>query len=145
MKKHSLKGYTRISEGVEEKIVFLDGKQLDIARSRRIRTYSNTFDWGKNSQGALQLALAIVLEITGECKDFSALKKEVIQSLSGDFDIQFYLDNSVLRKKAMQSAHAINKYLTYQYMAARSNFELLCFVHPDSRTELAKEFGLIKS
>lgn len=50
--------------------VWLNGHYLEIAPSQRLSLKEVSFDWGKPGAGADQLALAILLELTGE-KNFA--------------------------------------------------------------------------
>ena len=45
----------------------VDGKELDITPSRKLLNYSRVdFTWGYSGQGSRQLALAILLEVSGD-------------------------------------------------------------------------------
>lgn len=66
---------------------------IDLERSRAIKDYSDTFQWGYTGAGALQLSLAIMIELFGVVlamrlhEDFT---KDVIANLpmGKDFEIQ---------------------------------------------------------
>jgi len=46
------------------------------------------------------------------------------------------------REAAMRTAHAHNKDLTRSFLEARTNAELVCFVHPSDREVFQKLLGL---
>lgn len=85
--KHTLKGIASTRE------VFLDGQRLDPIRSQGIRNHSpDGFNWGYCGSGPAQLALAIMLELTGTPGNYQEFKYDVIAHLDGDFFITFDLD-----------------------------------------------------
>lgn len=136
--KHTLKGI------FETKTVYLDGAVLDIAASQRIRKHSTEFDWGDRGTGATQLALAIILQLTGSYQGHTKLKNEVICGLpQKNFKILFDLDNDKIREKLIRHVHAVNKVLPYEYVSLLPNMELLANVHPMERDSLAEEIGIL--
>lgn len=72
--------------------VWLDGKRLDLARGQRIVNHSpDGFNWGYSGSGPSQLALSVVLEITGRHEGYQDLKSKVIAGIprGEDFVVQF--------------------------------------------------------
>jgi len=62
--------------------VWLDGKLLDPKPSQEHRNHSpDGFNWGYGGSGPAQLALAIVLKITGKPNGYQELKWKVIAML----------------------------------------------------------------
>ncbi len=150
---HSLKGEVKqvtLKRGdkqviVYTKTIFLNGEELDPEPSQRIRNfYPNGFDWGDLSDGSSQLALAIVLKLTGDYSGFQKLKNEIINTLPKDcdFSITFNFNGSSSRSKVMRHAMAVNKFLNYEFLASKTDEQLLCFVHPNERTVLSEELGI---
>ena len=83
---HTLKGIASTRE------VYLDGKYLDPARSQKARNHSpNGFSWGYSGSGPAQLALAIMLELTGKSDGYQDFKFRFIAGLpqGKDFDVTF--------------------------------------------------------
>lgn len=136
--KHTLKGV------YETKIIYLDDTVLNIALSQHVRKYSTEFDWGDRGPGASQLALAIVLQLTGTFQGHTKLKNEVICGLpKKNFKIEFDLENEKIREKLIRHVHAVNKALPYEYVSLLSNMELLANVHPMEREALSEEIGIL--
>ena len=84
--KHTLQGTAKTRQ------VFLDGKELDPGPSQKYHNHSpDGFNWGYGGSGPAQLALAIMLEITGKAADYQAFKWHVISQLpqNQDFTITF--------------------------------------------------------
>jgi hypothetical protein len=136
--KHTLKGTTTT------KRVYLNGKLLDPTEITKEFGYVvKPFDWGINNKYTSNLAIAIMLTLSGKPNGYQQLKNELLIYLNQeeDFDIEFELINST-RKEAMQMAHAHNKYLTPEFLMARSDSELCCFIHPLYREEYEVKLGL---
>lgn len=75
--------------------VWLDGEKLDPRPSQRLCNHSpDGFSWGYGGSGPAQLALAIMLELTGKPDGYQKLKWEVIAGLpqGEDFRIEFELN-----------------------------------------------------
>jgi hypothetical protein len=86
--KHTLKGITETQE------VFLDGEYLDPAPSQKEWNHSpDGFNWGYGGSGPAQLALAVILKITGKPDNYQHFKWNVISKLpfGKDFEIEFEL------------------------------------------------------
>ena len=85
MNKHRLIGKT------ENRQVWLDGVELKPYRSQKYINHSDGFNWGYGGSGPAQLALAIILELTGKPDGYQDFKRDVIARLplGQDFDIVF--------------------------------------------------------
>ncbi|KKN52772.1 hypothetical protein LCGC14_0608900 [marine sediment metagenome] len=87
--KHKLKGnYER------EREVWLDGERLDPKPSQKYHNHSpDGFNWGYLGSGCAQLALAIMLKLTGEAVGYQMFKEKVIAGLpqGESFEIEFEL------------------------------------------------------
>jgi len=85
--KHTLKGIAETRE------VWLDGKLLDPEPSLAIRNHSpDGFNWGYCGSGPAQLALAIILKLTGKTEDYQDFKWKTIATLPQEnFEIEFDL------------------------------------------------------
>ena len=86
--KHTLKGKYSSRE------VWLDGKSLDPEPSLAIRNHSpDGFNWGYGGSGPAQLALAVILELTGKAEGYQEFKWQTIATLpqGEDFNIEFTL------------------------------------------------------
>jgi len=84
--KHNLKGNANTRD------IWLDGKLLDPTPSQVIRNHSpDGFNWGYGGSGPAQLALAIILEITGKPDGYQQFKWDLIAGLpqGEDFEIEF--------------------------------------------------------
>ena len=84
--KHTLSGIASTRE------IYLDGKYLDPIPSQRVWNHSpDGFNWGYFGSGCAQLALAIVLELTGKPDGYQYFKANVIAKLpqGEDFGIDF--------------------------------------------------------
>ncbi len=87
-KSHRLKGNIKTNE------VWLDGEYLDPQPSQKIRNHSpDGFSWGYGGSGPAQLALAVVLKLTGKTDSYQKFKWDVISGLplGSDFEIEFNL------------------------------------------------------
>jgi len=85
---HTLEG------NAETRQCHLDGALLDPRPSQRVWNHSpDGFNWGYGGSGPAQLALAIVLAITGKADGHQKFKWEVIAALpqDDDFRIEFEL------------------------------------------------------
>jgi hypothetical protein len=129
------------------KNVYLDGVQLDIVESQSLRSHAQEFDWGNVSHGTSQLALAVILKLTGDYQGYSRFKFEVLAGLPANenFELEFDLEYSTIRKKMIREAIACNKLLPKTFLQGKTNVELLCFVHPTYRDQYAYSLGLKKS
>lgn len=85
--KHTLSGE------VETREVYLDGKYLDPKSSQKYHNHSpDGFNWGYGGSGPAQLALAIMLKLTGKPDGYQDLFKVIAAIPQGqDFDIEFEL------------------------------------------------------
>lgn len=83
--KHTLKG------NYNSRNVWLDGKLLNPEPSQAIRNHSpDGFSWGYGGSGCSQLALAIMLELTGKPDGYQEFKWDVISGIpQTDFEIEF--------------------------------------------------------
>jgi hypothetical protein len=87
-KTHTLKGQASTGQ------VWLDGELLDPKESQRHRNHSpDGFNWGYGGSGPAQLALAVVLAVTGSPIGYQEFKWQYIAGLpmDSDFEIQFTL------------------------------------------------------
>lgn len=86
-----------LSGDAESREVYLDGKYLDPKPSQKLRNHSpDGFNWGYGGSGPAQLALAIMLKLTGKSEHYQDFKFAVIAAIPGgkDFDIEFeFIDN----------------------------------------------------
>ena len=82
---HTLKGE------MANRRVWLDGKELLPNRSQKMWNHSpDGFAWGYSGSGPAQLALAIMLELTGEARGYQDFKWKVIAEIPPkDFEINF--------------------------------------------------------
>ena len=88
MSKHKLTG------NAETREVYLDGKILNPIRSQKYHNHSpDGYNWGYGGSGPAQLALAIMLQLTGKADGYQDFKWKTIATIpSGkDFDIEFEL------------------------------------------------------
>ena len=71
--------------------VWLDDKLLDPKPSQKVCNHSpDGFNWGYHGSGPSQLALAIVLKLTGKAGDYQEFKRAVIANIpGGPFEIEF--------------------------------------------------------
>ena len=138
--KHILKG------NAESKQVTLDGARIDIEYSQEFRHHSDSFDWGNLSASTCQLALAVILILTGNYHGYQRFKHEILSGLPEnlDFEIEFDSEFSKARLSAIRNAMACNKDLTKRFLQGKTNKELLCWTHPIYREDLARELGLKK-
>ena len=84
----------RLSGDAETREVYLDGHYLDPEPSKKIHNHSPTnFNWGYGGSGPAQLALAIMLKLTGKSDGYQDFKFKVIAGIppAKDFDIEFEL------------------------------------------------------
>ena len=81
--KHTLSG-----DG-ETREVYLDGKWLDPAPSQKYYNHSpDGFSWGYGGSGCSQLALAIMLKLTGKAGKYMEFKFDFIAGLPFDQDFE---------------------------------------------------------
>lgn len=86
--KHKLDG------DAETREVYLDGKFLDPKPSQKYHNHSpDGFNWGYGGSGPAQLALAIMLKLTGKPDGYQDFKFKVIAAIpqGEDFEIEFEL------------------------------------------------------
>ena len=84
--KHTLKGIASTRE------IYLDGKYLDPAPSQKAWNHSpDGFNWGYGGSGPAQLALAIMLELTGKPDGYQDFKFRFIAGLpqGENFEVEF--------------------------------------------------------
>ena len=84
----------KLSGNAETREVYLDGKFLDPEPSKKIRNHSpDNFNWGYGGSGPAQLALAVVLKLTGKEDGYQDFKFKTIATIpmDKDFDIEFEL------------------------------------------------------
>ena len=86
-KKHNLKGK------ISTRTVWLDGVLLSPKRSQKVYNHSpDGFSWGYGGSGPAQLALAVMLELTGDSRGYQKFKWDVIAKLpQTDFEVEFSL------------------------------------------------------
>jgi len=78
----------------ETREVYLDGNFLDPRPSQKIHNHSpDGFNWGYGGSGPAQLALAVILKLTGKPDGYQDFKWKVISKLpmGKDFEIEFEL------------------------------------------------------
>lgn len=77
--------------GNDEREVWLDGKWLDPALGQAINNHSpDGFNWGYLGSGPAQLALSIMLALTGKIYRYQEFKENVIAKIpAGKFKIEF--------------------------------------------------------
>jgi hypothetical protein len=88
---HTLKGVARGRQ------VWLDGKLLDPRPSQKYHNHSpDGFNWGYGGSGPSQLALAVLLAVTGNPGHYQEFKWRIIAALpiDEDFDIEFSLNEN---------------------------------------------------
>ena len=88
--KHTLTG------NAETREVYLDGKYLDPVPSQKYHNHSpDGFNWGYSGSGPAQLALAIMLKLTGSANGYQDFKFRCISNLpiDSDFNIEFEDEN----------------------------------------------------
>ena len=83
--KHTLRGKIETGE------VWLDGEALSPTESQRVVNHSpDGFCWGYGGSGPSQLALAIILKLTGQPAGYQEFKWKVIAKLpQADFESEF--------------------------------------------------------
>ncbi len=71
-----------ILAGNKQRDVWLDGKRLSPQRSQKVWNHSsNGFNWGYGGSGPAQLALAIILELTGKTDGYQDFKEKALAGL----------------------------------------------------------------
>lgn len=91
---HTLKGYAGSRE------VYLDDQRLDPKPSQEYTNHSpDGFNWGYSGSGPAQLALAVMLKLTGKADHYQSFKSSVIASLpqNEDFSVDFSIDLKILK------------------------------------------------
>lgn len=89
--KHYLKGIASTRE------VYLDGEYLDPTPSQKVWNHSpDGFNWGYSGSGAAQLALAVMLAITGKPNGYQDFKFRVIASLPQGENFEILFDDNDL-------------------------------------------------
>jgi len=85
MAKHTLRGIW------SSRRVWLDGKELFPGPSQKVWNHSpDGFNWGYGGSGPAQLALALVLKLTGKKDGYQIFKWNFIAKLpQSDFDTTF--------------------------------------------------------
>lgn len=82
--------------------VFLNGEPLDPKPSQQIRDYNADFAWGMHSQGATQLALAILLQESGNesfaLKHYQAFRRDVITPLPRTEGVEWIMEGSEVQR-----------------------------------------------
>jgi hypothetical protein len=84
--KHTLKGIASTRE------IYLDGVYLDPADSQKVWNHSpDGFNWGYGGSGPAQLALAIVLRLTGGYENYQDFKFKFVAGLpqGENFEVEF--------------------------------------------------------
>jgi hypothetical protein len=78
-------------KGDENRNVWLDGRWLDPKPSQAVSNHSpDGFNWGYGESGPAQLALAILLELTGKPDGYQDFKWNVIAKIpDGAFETTF--------------------------------------------------------
>jgi len=92
MTQHKLKGY------YPNRTIWLDGKILWPKESQKVYNHSpDGFNWGYGGSGPAQLALAIILKLTGKPDGYQEFKRNVIAGLSQgkSFEIEFILQEEL--------------------------------------------------
>jgi hypothetical protein len=78
--------------------VWIDDKELLPGPSQKFRNHSpDGFNWGYGGSGPAQLALAIMLAVTGKPDGYQDFKWEVIATLPQD-DFEIEIPEEVLKK-----------------------------------------------
>jgi hypothetical protein len=89
--KHTLKGIASTRE------VYLDGIWLDPTPSQKVWNHSpDGFNWGYSGSGPAQLALAIMLELTGKADGYQNFKFRFIAGLPQEQNFEVEFDDSEL-------------------------------------------------
>ena len=85
---------THTLKGDENRNVWLDGKKLDPRPSQNYINHSpDGFNWGYGGSGPSQLALAIVLNLTGKADGYQDFKWHIIANIPQEpFEITFELE-----------------------------------------------------
>ena len=89
--KHVLKG------NAETRNVWLDGELLNPEESQKYRNHSpDGFSWGYGGSGCAQLALAIMLKLTGQAIGYQDFKWRYIAGLQMNEDFKLEFDDQDL-------------------------------------------------
>lgn len=91
----------KLSGDYETREVYLNGKFLDPKPSQKFRNHSpDGFNWGYGGSGPAQLALAIMLKLTGKSDGYQDFKFKVIANLpQSDFECEFDFNSFILFKE----------------------------------------------
>ncbi len=84
----------KLSGDAETREVYLNGQYLDPKPSQKLHNHSpDGFNWGYSGSGPAQLALAIVLKLTGKSDGYQDFKFKIIANIptGQDFEIEFEL------------------------------------------------------
>jgi hypothetical protein len=84
----------KLSGNAETREVWLDGQYLNPIASQQYYNHSpDGFNWGYGGSGPAQLALAIMLRLTGKADGYQDFKSKVIAVIpqNKDFNIEFEL------------------------------------------------------
>ena len=84
----------KLSGDAETRKVSLDGRIFDPKPSQKHHNHSpDGFNWGYGGSGPAQLALAIMLKLTGKADGYQDFKFKIIAGIpiGKDFDIEFEL------------------------------------------------------
>jgi len=82
----------RLEGHADDRQVWIDGEWLDLKLSQKYHNHSpDGFNWGYGGSGPAQLALAVMLKLTGKADGYQDFKSRVIAKLpqGKDFDIEF--------------------------------------------------------
>jgi hypothetical protein len=84
-------------KGDNNRNVWLDGKKLEFGQIQKLLNHSpDGFNWGYGGSGPAQLALAIVLKLTGEITGYQDFKWRIIAKLPiGPFETTFEFPEAV--------------------------------------------------
>ena len=83
--------------GNKEREVYLDGKWLSPARSQKYHNHSpDGFNWGYEGSGPAQLALAIMLKLTGKADGYQDFKRRVIATLPTELEFEITFTDDIL-------------------------------------------------
>lgn len=80
-----------ILKGDKDRRVWLNGEELNLKNSQQFRNHSpDGFNWGYAGSGPAQLALAIILKLTGKAEGYQEFKWDMITQIPQDpFEIEF--------------------------------------------------------
>ena len=91
---HTLRGIASTRE------IYLDDKYLDPIRSQKVWNHSpDGFSWGYSGSGCAQLALAIMLELTGKPDGYQDFKFRFVAALPQGQNFEVEFDDNDLKNK----------------------------------------------